>query len=95
MVDLEEKVDAFIIREYRCTLINLTEKHNQICQARLSFLKRLLGQDVERWSYTRGTIFAVIAYLSRGKYRNHSELSKAGLSVTLVDELIQSHRSFS
>ena len=95
MVELEEKVDAFIIRESRCALINLTEKHNQICQVQLSFLKRLLGQDVERWSYTRGTIFVVIAYLSQGKYRNHSELSKAGFSVTLVDELIQSHRSFS
>ena len=48
MVELEEKVDAFIIREYRCTLINLTEKHNQIFQVQPSFLKRLLGQDVER-----------------------------------------------
>ena len=32
MIELEEKVDAFIIRESRCALINLTEKHNQICQ---------------------------------------------------------------
>ena len=51
MVELEETVDAFIFREHHCALINLAKKHNQICQVELSFLKRLLGQNVERESH--------------------------------------------
>ena len=51
MVELEETVDAFIFREHHCALINLVKKHNQICQVELSFLKRLLGQNVERESH--------------------------------------------